>query len=95
MGPWPATSPGSPRSSSACTATASTRIAAAEADDPPDLQSLTRGLKRDYDAVKNGLTMQWRSGAVKGNVNRLLRPSKRKCSHPSFDLLRHCVLLVT
>jgi len=32
-------------------------IAAVEADDQPDLHSFVRGIKRDYDAVLNGLTM--------------------------------------
>jgi hypothetical protein len=46
-------------------------IAAVEADDQPDLHSFTLGIRRDYDAVKNGLTLPWSSGAVEGNVNRL------------------------
>ena len=48
-------------------------ITAVEADDQPDLHSFARGIKRDYDAVLNGLTMTWSSGVVEGNVNRLLR----------------------
>ena len=32
-------------------------ITAVEADDQPDLHSFVRGIKRDYDAVLNGLTM--------------------------------------
>jgi transposase len=47
-------------------------ITAVEADDQPDLHSFTLGIRRDYDAVKNGLTLQWSSGAVEGNVNRLI-----------------------
>ena len=46
-------------------------IAAVEADDQPDLHSFVRGVKRDYDAVLNGLTMTWNSGVVEGNVNRI------------------------
>ena len=48
-------------------------IAAVEADDQPDLHSFAYGLKRDHDAVVNGLTMPWSSGVVEGNVNRLTR----------------------
>jgi hypothetical protein len=46
-------------------------IAAVDADDQPDLHSFTHGIRRDYDAVLNGLTLPWSSGAVEGNVNRL------------------------
>ena len=68
-------------------------IAAVEADDQPDLHSFTNGLKRDYDAVRNGLTLQWSSGAVEGNVNRL-KMLKRQCyGRAGFALLRHRVLL--
>jgi transposase len=34
-------------------------ITAVEADDQPGLHSFANGLKRDYDAVLNGLTMPW------------------------------------
>jgi hypothetical protein len=37
-------------------------MAAVEADDQPDLHSFVRGIKRDYNAVLNGLTMAWNSG---------------------------------
>jgi hypothetical protein len=47
------------------------RITAVQADDQPDLHSFVRGIKRDYDAVLNGLTMPWSSGVVEGNVNRV------------------------
>jgi hypothetical protein len=55
-------------------------ITAVEADDQPDLHSFVRGVKRDYDAVLNGLTMPWSSGVVEGNVNRLLRCSSARPS---------------
>jgi hypothetical protein len=66
--------------------------AAVEADDQPDLHSFTHGIKRDYDAVKNGLTLQWSSGAVEGNVNRLKVLKRQMYGHAGFDLLRHRVL---
>jgi hypothetical protein len=52
-------------------------ITAVEADDQPDLHSFIRGIKRDYDAVLNGLTMPWSSGVVEGNVNRLKMLKRR------------------
>jgi transposase len=47
-------------------------IQAVEADDQPDLHSFAAGLKRDYDAVRNGLTLPYSSGAVEGNVNKII-----------------------
>jgi transposase len=47
-------------------------IAAVEADDLPELHSYANGLKRDYDAVRNGLTLAHSSGAVEGQVNRII-----------------------
>jgi transposase len=46
-------------------------IAAVDADDLPELHSYTAGLKRDHDAVLNGLTLPHSSGAVEGHVNRI------------------------
>lgn len=37
-----------------------------EADDLPHLHRFVRGIKRDYDAVLNGLTLPHSSGAVEG-----------------------------
>ena len=70
-------------------------IAAVEADDQPDLHSFTLGIRRDYDAVKNGLTLPWSSGKVEGNVNRLKVLKRQMYGHAGFDLLRHRVLLTT
>jgi hypothetical protein len=49
-----------------------TWITAVEADDLPDLHSFTYGLKRDHAAVLNGLTLPYSSGAVEGQVNRII-----------------------
>jgi transposase len=46
-------------------------IARASAGDQPDLRSFITGLKRDYQAVLNGLTLPYSSGKVEGNVNRI------------------------
>jgi hypothetical protein len=47
-------------------------IAKASAVDQPDLRSFITGLKRDYQAVLNGLTLPYSSGKVEGNVNRII-----------------------
>jgi transposase len=70
-------------------------IAAVEADDQPDLRSFTHGIRRDYHAVKNGLSLRWSSGAVEGNVNRLKVIKRQMYGHAGFDLLRHRVILPT
>jgi len=56
-------------------------ISEVEADDLPELHSFTAGLKRDYAAVLNGLTLPHSSGAVEGR--RRFRPggavARRRC----------------
>ena len=47
-------------------------IATAGAGDQPDLRSFITGLKRDYQAVLNGLALPYSSGKVEGNVNRII-----------------------
>jgi transposase len=68
-------------------------ITAVEADDQPDLHSFTRGLRRDHDAVLNGLTMPWSSGVVEGNVNRIKMLKRQMYGRATFPLLRKRVLL--
>ena len=70
-------------------------ITAVEADDQPDLHSFVRGIKRDHDAVLNGLTMPWSSGVVEGNVNRVKMLKRQTYGRASFPLLRKRVLLVS
>ena len=68
-------------------------ITTVEADDQPDLHSFARGIKRDHDAVLNGLTMTWNSGVVEGNVNRLKMLKRQMYGRATFPLLRKRVLL--
>jgi len=68
-------------------------IAAVHAADLPDLHSFTRGLQQDHDAVHNGLTLHYSSGAVEGNVNRLKMLKRQMYGRASFNLLRKRVLL--
>jgi len=68
-------------------------IAAVDAGDQPDLRSFTNGLRHDYDAVLNGLTLPWNSGAVEGNVNRIKMIKRQMYGHAGFSLLRKRVLL--
>jgi len=70
-------------------------IAAVEDDDQPHLHSFARGLKQDYDAVINGLTLPWNSGVVEGNVNRIKMLKRQMYGRASYPLLRKRILLAT
>ncbi|GAA0905070.1 hypothetical protein Vau01_066360 [Virgisporangium aurantiacum] len=67
-------------------------IAAVEADDLPELHSYANGLKRDYDAVRNGLTLAHSSGAVEGQVNRIKMLKRQMFGRANLDLLRKRIL---
>ena len=60
-------------------------IAAASAGDQPDLRSFITGLKRDYQAVLNGLTLPYSSGKVEGNVNRIKMLKRQMYGRARFD----------
>ena len=68
-------------------------MAACDADDQPDLHSFVRGIKRDYDAVLNGLTMARNSGVVEGNANRTETIKRPMYGRAAFPLLRKRILL--
>ena len=62
--------------------------------DQPELASFTTGIRRDYQAVLNGLTLPYSSGNVEGNVTGS-RCSNGKCTAAPFDLLRKRILLAS
>ncbi|WP_433513225.1 ISL3 family transposase [Nonomuraea sp. CA-143628] len=64
----------------------------AEATGLQPLRSLARGLRQDFDAVTAGLTLEWNSGRVEGNVNRIKRIKRDGYGRASFDLLRLQIL---
>ncbi|MBV7697387.1 ISL3 family transposase [Streptomyces sp. TRM70350] len=57
------------------------------------LCSLARGLRQDFDAVTAGLTLDWSSGKVEGNINRVKRIKRDGYGRAGFDLLRRQILL--
>lgn len=63
-----------------------------EADDLPHLHRFVRGLRRDHDAVLNGLTLAHSSGAVEGAVNRIKMIKRQMYGRAKFDLLRARIL---
>jgi transposase len=64
-----------------------------EADELPHLHRFVRGLRRDYAAVLNGLTLPHSSGAVEGNINRIKMIKRQMYGRANFDLLRKRILL--
>lgn len=56
------------------------------------LKNFALGLKRDYDAVKAGLTLEWSQGAVEGHVHRLKLLKRQAYGQASFQTLRKRVL---
>ena len=68
-------------------------ITTVEQDDLAPLTSFARNLRRDIDAVRNGLTLPHSSGAVEGNINRLKMLKRQMFGRASLDLLRKRVLL--
>ena len=58
------------------------------------LSGFAAGLLKDYDAVRNGLTLAYSSGAVEGTVYIKIKALKRQMfGRAGFDLLRRRILL--
>ena len=57
-----------------------------------ELTSFARGIRRDYAAVKNALTLHWNNGLVEGQVNRLKFFKRQMFGRANFDLLRLRIL---
>lgn len=64
-----------------------------ERDSLAPLASFARNLRRDIDAVRNGLSLPHSSGAVEGNINRLKMLKRQMFGRANLDLLRKRVLL--
>ncbi len=56
------------------------------------LRSLSKGIQRDYDAVKAALSYSYSNGPVEGQVNRLQANQRQTYGRAGFDLLRKRVL---
>ncbi|MCL4489706.1 MAG: transposase [Chloroflexi bacterium] len=64
----------------------------AEASTLPDLRNFATGLRRDYDAVRAGLSLPWSNGQTEGQVNRLKAIRRQMYGRGNFDLVRRRVL---
>ncbi len=63
-----------------------------EAQGVSELKRFAQGLKKDYDAVKAGLTLKWSQGQVEGQVHRLKLLKRQAYGRASFETLRKRVL---
>ncbi len=63
-----------------------------QADDPPALHSFVTGVRRDQEAVVNGLTLPWSSGAVEGTVTKIKLVKRMGYGRAGLDLLRKRLL---
>lgn len=61
----------------------------------PEVRSFAKGLLNDLDAVTNGLTTTWSSGAVEGHVNRIKTIKRQMYGRAKLDLLRRRILTRT
>ena len=59
----------------------------------PALPSFANGLEKDHDAVLNGLTLPWSSGAVEGKNCKIKHLKRLMYGRANFDLLRKMALL--
>ena len=57
-----------------------------------ELRSFAQSLKKDYEAVKAGLTLSWSQGPVEGHVHRLKLMKRQAYGRASFQTLRKRVL---
>jgi transposase len=67
-------------------------LAQVEQQEVAELKSLATGLRKDYEAVKAGLTQIWSNGQVEGQVHRLKLLKRQAYGRASFETLRKRVL---
>ncbi len=69
--------------------------AAAASPGQPELASFAAGIRRDYQAVRNALTLEWSSGRVEGLNTRTKLLKRQMYGRASFPLLRKRILLTS
>lgn len=57
-----------------------------------EVRAFATGLRADFDAVRAGLTRQWSSGPVEGNINRVKMIKRQMYGRAKLDLLRKRIL---
>jgi len=61
----------------------------------PGLHSFTNGIRQDYQAVRNGLTLPWNSGLIEGLNTRTKLLKRQMYGRAAFPLLRKRILLTS
>jgi transposase len=69
--------------------------AAGNSPGQPELASFATGIRRDYQAVRNALTLPWSSGPVEGLNTRTKLIKRQMYGRASFPLLRKRILLTS
>jgi transposase len=69
--------------------------AAGNSPGQPELASFAAGIRRDYQAVRNAMTMPWSSGRVEGLNTRTKLIKRQMYGRASFPLLRKRILLTS
>ncbi|HET9966621.1 MAG TPA: ISL3 family transposase [Streptosporangiaceae bacterium] len=69
--------------------------AAGNSPGQPELASFATGIRRDYQAVRNALTMPWSSGRVEGLNTRTKLIKRQMYGRATFPLLRKRILLTS
>ena len=67
-------------------------LAEVECRGVPELRAFAEGLKKDYEAVLAGLTLEWSNGPTEGYVNKLKLLKRLMYGRASLALLRQRVL---
>ncbi len=67
-------------------------IMAAERSGLAPMQQFATGLKRDIDAVRAGLSLEWSTGPVEGHINRLKMVKRQMFGRAKLDLLKQRLL---
>jgi transposase len=57
------------------------------------MATFANGLLRDYQSIKNAISLPWSNGPVEGNVNKLKTIKRQMYGRASFDLLRKRLVL--
>ena len=70
-------------------------VEAAEASGLRELKAFAIGLKRDWEAVVAGMTLEWSAGPTEGHVNRVKALKRQMFGRAGVDLLRKRVLLAS
>ena len=60
-----------------------------------DLQTFAEGLRREYGAIKAGISLEWNNGALEGEVNRLKLIKRTMYGRGGFELLKQKVIHAT